>query len=186
LTRAMQKIFQDRKLQRRKGCERIARGNVFSLSHPMGEGWGEGSPKQIFSRIEPMNFEMRTKRRSVTCSNEILHERDRLSGSSRLAKRLRVTDPRSDKESSRGKFFGLFPRRGFPLTLALSRRTGEGNNFRAFWKMRNHSPSENRQNSACEFGNIQRRKILLENSENTDPWSASRGLVQGICFAPSR
>jgi len=46
--------------------------------------------------INPLNFEMRTERRSVTCSNEIFHERDRKTESCQFAKRLRVTDSRSD------------------------------------------------------------------------------------------
>jgi hypothetical protein len=51
-------------------------------------------------RIESVNFEMRTERRSVTCSSKIFHAGYRVSESCRFAKLLRVIDSRSDKESS--------------------------------------------------------------------------------------
>ncbi len=79
-----------------KGAQPCTRARFNSLAPQQ----SENSPKQILSRIEPVNFEMRTERRSVTCSSEIFHERDRTSGSFRFAKLLRITDSRSDKESS--------------------------------------------------------------------------------------
>ena len=73
-----------------------------------GEGRGEEAPgfrgrilrNKSFSRIESLNFGTRTERRSMTCSSEIFHERNRKTGSCRLATLLRVTDSRSDNEGS--------------------------------------------------------------------------------------
>jgi len=77
--------------------------------------------------IEPVNFEVRTERRSVTCSSGIFQGGDRISGSCRFAKLLRVTDSRSGKESSWGGEFELNA-----FGLARERRSDQSFEIRKF------------------------------------------------------